>query len=331
MSSIVPEGGSPRRWTFGGLTPETKGIVLGFVAAAIWGSYLALSRAGVSAGLTASDIAAVRYGVAGLIMLPLLARDGLVGMAGMGFWKAAVLAALVGPLFVIVGVSGYKFAPLAHGAVIQPAALTLGSIALAVLVLGDRPTLSRMIGVGIIVVGLAVIAGPGLFAAGAMTPLGDLMFATAGSMWAVFTVLSRLWGIAPVAGTAVVSVLSAVVYVPLYLLLVGGSRLLAAEFSMIVAQIVVQGVLSGVLAVIAFSRAVELLGAGRAAVFPALVPAVAILIGIPITGELPSALQLAGLFLVSVGLLVAIGVIKRASWFRRTSRPATKTAAARSR
>jgi drug/metabolite transporter (DMT)-like permease len=289
--------------------PEVRGLALGFLAASIWGSYLAMARAGVSAGLHATDIAALRYGVAGLIMLPWLLRHGIMGMAGMGMMKGAALTLLVGPFFIIIGVSGYSFAPLAHGAVVQPAALTLGSIGLAFLVLGDRPTTARVVGVAIIIAGLAVIAGPGLMTGTALTPIGDLLFAAAGLMWAVFSVFSRRWGVSPVAGTAVVSVLSAAAYVPSYVLLIGADRLLAAPLPMLAAQILVQGVLSGVVAVIAFSKTVEILGAGRAAVFPALVPATAILIGIPITGEFPNSLQLAGLTLVSTGLLVAIGVI----------------------
>ena len=50
-------------------------------------------------------------------------------------------------------------------------------------------------------------------------------------------------------------------------------------------QALVQGLLSGVVAVFAYGRAVARLGAARAAVFAAMVPAVAILLGIPVAGE----------------------------------------------
>lgn len=289
--------------------PEVQGLVLGLLAASIWGAYLALARAGVSAGLQATDIAAIRFGVAGLIMLPWLLMHRVTTMKDIGMMKAGALVLLVGPLFILIGVGGYAFAPLAHGAVVQPAALTIGSIGLAYFVLGERPTSHRIIGVAIILAGLAVIAGPGLMTGSSLTPLGDVMFASAGMMWALFSVLSRHWGVSPIAGTAVVSVLSAVVYLPIYLIAVGVDRLLATAPLMLIAQIIVQGVLSGVVSVIAYSRAVQLLGPGRAATFPAMVPAVAILIGIPVAGEMPSLLQFGGLALVSIGLLVTIGVI----------------------
>lgn len=47
-------------------------------------------------------------------------------------------------------------------------------------------------------------------------------------------------------------------------------------------------------------------GASRAALFPALVPATAMLIGIPTTGETPTIVQLVGLALSMLGLVVAL-------------------------
>lgn len=292
------------------LSPAAMGIGLGLAAAAIWGSYLALARAGITAGLTAGDIAFIRYSVAGLIMLPWLLRNNPLSLGGVGFMRAMPLALLVGPPFILIGVGGYTFAPLAHGAVIQPAALTIGGMLLAALALRDRPTPARVAGVCVIIGGLVAIAGPGLLQAGAATPVGDAMFAAAGLMWAAFSILQRRWGLNPVQATAAVSVLSALVYVPGYLALVGIDPIAALPVPMLLAQVVVQGVLSGVVAVIAFSRAVQLLGASRASAFPALVPAVAILIGIPVTGELPTGLQLGGLALVTLGLLLAVGVLR---------------------
>jgi len=72
-----------------------------------------------------------------------------------------------------------------------------------------------------------------------------------------------------------------------------------------------QGLVQGVLTLMAYSRAIAILGVSRAVLFPAIVPAISILIGIPLIGEIPSQLQIVGLGLVSVGLLIAVGVLKR--------------------
>ena len=291
-------------------SPAAKGIGLGLAAAAIWGSYLAMAKAGVSAGLTAGDIAFIRYSVAGAIMTPWLLANGIRSCGGVGWRRAAILSLLVGPLFILIGVGGYSFAPLAHGAVMQPAALTILSLALAALVLKEPLTLARLVGVAGMLAGLATIAGPGLWEGDALTPIGDAMFLVAGGMWAIFTLLTKLWKVGPLQATAAVSVLSAAVYAPGYIAFVGLDRLLAASPAMLGAQALVQGLLSGVVAVIAFTKAAALLGTARAAVFPAMVPAVAIQLGVPIAGEIPTLLQLAGVGIVTLSLLIALGVLK---------------------
>lgn len=291
-------------------TPVLKGLAAGLAAAVLWGLYLALSRAGVVGGLAAIDIAVIRYGVAGLVTLPFFATRGLPLARRIGWWRAGVLAALAGPPFVLAGVGGYAFAPLAHGALIQPAAVTIGSIALAAWVLRDRPTRERLAGVAVILCGLAVVAGPGLFAGGAMTPVGDAMFLAAGLMWAGFSILAKRWGAGPVEATVLVCVLSGAVLVPVVAVTAGFGRILVLPTPELVAQVVVQGVLSGVVAMLAFTSAVKWLGASRAAAFPAVVPVTATLIGIPVAGEWPTTLQLAGLALVVAGLTLAVGVVR---------------------
>jgi drug/metabolite transporter (DMT)-like permease len=66
-------------------------------------------------------------------------------------------------------------------------------------------------------------------------------------------------------------------------------------------QIVVQGLFAGVLPIFLFARAVILLGAGRAATFPALVPGFALIIGYLTLGIVPSLAQVIGLVIVVVG------------------------------
>jgi drug/metabolite transporter (DMT)-like permease len=171
------------------LPPALRGTLWGLVAVAIWGLYLAAARAGVTAGIAPADLAFLRYATAGLILLPWLLRHAPRGAAGIGWRRAAALTLLAGPLFILLGTTGFRFAPLAHGAVVQPAALTLGGVLLGAWVLGDRLTPMRLLGSAVILAGLAGIAGPGLLAGGPGALLGDAFFAAAGLMWAGFAVL----------------------------------------------------------------------------------------------------------------------------------------------
>ena len=286
--------------------PIVRGVALGLGAALIWGAYLAMARAGVNSGLTSADIAFLRYVPAGLLLLPVFMRSGIANAAGVGWGRALVLSLLVGPPFILIGVGGYAFAPLAHGAAIQPAALTLGATGMAIWLAGDRLDRRRAAGLAIMMAGIVAVAGPGSLAGNLATLPGDAMFALAGLMWAGFSVLVRRWGLAPLQATAAVSVVSAAIYGSAYLLYVGIDRLAAAPVEMLVWQIVVQGALSGVVAVVAFTQVVRLLGPGKAALFPALVPAVAVLIGIPVTGEIPGHWQVLGIVLATAGLVASV-------------------------
>lgn len=291
---------------------EFIGLATGMIAAIIWGTFLATTRAGVTAGFAASDLALLRSATAGTIMLPWLLANNALTCGGVGWGRAIVLTLLVGPPFILIGASGYTFAPLAHGAIIQPAALTLGSMVLAAMVLRERPTRMQLIGVGVILGGLVMIAGPDVMTSGSMSWRGDCMFAMAGTMWAIFSVLIKRWQIAPIAATAAVSVISAVAYVPIYLAFAHWDTLSAAPAGALAAQIVVQGILSAVVAAFAYARTVQIIGPTRAAIFPAVVPAIAMLVGVPVTGEIPTPLQLAGLGVVSVGLIIALNLVASA-------------------
>ncbi|MBY0283538.1 MAG: DMT family transporter [Sphingomonas sp.] len=300
MTSIALSATAPKQMA----SPVLQGVLWGGAAATIWGVYLAFARANVNTGIAPVDLAFVRYLTAGLIMLPWLLRHSPATMAGMGWRKGAMLALLAGPLFILVSATGFKFAPLSHGAVVQPAGITIAGMLLGAALLGDRLTRPRVVGAAIILAGLALVAGPSALSGGPIALLGDALFAGAGVMWAVFAVLSRRWKISPVAATAVVSVLSAAVYVPLYLASHGIGALLTQSATTILLLILIHGILSGVVAVFAFGRAAELLGAPRAAAFPALVPVVATLTGITVAGEIPAAWQIAGLLIVTFGLFV---------------------------
>ncbi|AOW11855.1 hypothetical protein LPB72_08735 [Hydrogenophaga crassostreae] len=296
-----------------GLSDPVKGLLFGLGAVLIWGSSLAFARAGMTQGLAAMDFALFRYGSAGLVVLPWLLLHQPRTLAGVGWPKGIALAVLVGPLFILLGAGGYAFTPLAHGAVIQPAFAMMGTTALAAWVLRDRPPRARLLGIGVMVVGLAVIAGPGLFEGTSQAPLGDAMFAFAGLLWASFTVLTNLWRVKALPATAAISAVSALFIIPVYLLTQDLSRIGAMPIADLLIQVLIQGVLAGVVAVVCFTRAAELLGAARAGIFPALVPAATILIGIPVTGEWPTPPQLTGLMLVSLGLLMAMVLRPRRS------------------
>lgn len=271
----------------------------------------AAARAGILNGLSPGDLILMRFGVAGLVLLPFLLRWGLPDLAGIGWRRGLILAAVAGPAFALMQMGGYAFAPLAHGAVIHPASVTILSTGIAAGLLGERLSRSHLIGAGLVMTGIVLISWQGLHAAtGATSWIGDLLFFTSAVLWAIFTVLIRHWRLHALRAIAVVSFLSLLVILPGYLAWYGLDHLRARPPVAMLAQALLQGLMQGVVALTAYSQAIRVLGVSRAVLFPALVPAVSILVGIPIVGEVPNATQVTGLLLVTVGLLFAIGALR---------------------
>jgi drug/metabolite transporter (DMT)-like permease len=237
-----------------------RGIAWGVAAVLAWALYNVGAKLGVAQGFQSQDLTLMRYGVAGLLMLPLLLRGGL---GSLGWGRGLMLTLCVGPLFGLVVNTGFVLAPLAHGVVLPPAATMISTTLLAWGFAGERPKLPQLIGIVILLTGLVAIAGDGLNAGtGQAVWLGDLAFIAAGTMWGTFTTLLKRWRVDAVSATAVVSVISMVVFVPDYLIIYGLPQLPAQALA---SQAVFQGLLGGCFGVIAYGMTVTSLGAGRAA------------------------------------------------------------------
>jgi drug/metabolite transporter (DMT)-like permease len=282
-------------------TPATAaGIACGAGAALFWAAGFVAARHGIAVGFSPADIVFHRFIWAGLVFLPFLAREGLGDLGGVGWTKGVALTLLGGPPLALFSYAGFLFVPLAHGGIIQPSCAALGGLALATLVLKEKLPAQRAAGAAVIVAGLAVIGADALATIGTHGLVGDLSFVTAGVMFAAFATLLRLWHIAPTRAVAVTSVVS-LIDVAIHWLAFGFERMIGLGLTENLVQFAVQGIFAGAGATYLFTRSVVLLGAGRAAVFPSLVPGFTLLIGFLVLGEVPSLAQLVGFAIVLVG------------------------------
>ncbi len=274
------------------------GLLCGTGAALFWALGFVAARQGDEVGLSPVIIALHRYIWPALILFPMLAT-GRAGDLGTAWWRRAVPLAVFGGLpLALISYLGYLFVPLGHGAIIQPSCAALGGLILARLVLREPLPLRRVAGAIAIIVGLILVGSEALRTMGGHGVLGDLLFVTAGSFFAVFGILVRMWRITALRAAATTSVLS---MAGLPLLVFYFDNMLAAGFWENLLQAAVQGGLAGASGIYLFTRAVALLGASRAVLFPSLVPPFTLLIGYLALGEVPSAAQLVGLVVVVVG------------------------------
>jgi drug/metabolite transporter (DMT)-like permease len=296
----------PHQHTRTGLSATAVGVMCGVAASVCWAIGFVAGKHGIAAGLGPPDLAFHRFVWTGLLMVPLVARAGLSDLGGLGWTRGLIILVLAGPPQAMLNYTGLTLTPLGHGAVIQPGSAALGGILLAFLVLGEPLTRARIIGVIAIVLGLLVLAGEAITAIRGGALSGDLMFSAAGMTWALFTICLRGWRTSGMLAAQVVGVLSLLVYAPLFWMLSGFERMMAAGLAENLLQAVAQGGFAGLLALYLFARAVTALGAGRASMFPALVPPMTILIGFLAIGEVPTIPQLIGLAIVVTGFWFAL-------------------------
>jgi drug/metabolite transporter (DMT)-like permease len=273
----------------------------GIAAAAAWAAGFVVAKHGISIGFSPADLALHRFLWSGLLLMPVILRAGIKDLGGVGWGRGFVVTILSGPTQALLAYTGFILVPLGHGTTIQPATAALCGIILAALVLRERLSGSRILGGITITAGLMVFGFESLMTIGTHGIGGDLLFFAAGAFWACFGILLRQWNISGTRVVAAVGAISVLVFAPLHAVLVGYDGIWRMGWGENLLQIAAQGIIAGVLPIFLFARAVTLLGAGRAATFPALVPGFAVVIGYLALGIVPSIAQLIGLAIVLVG------------------------------
>jgi drug/metabolite transporter (DMT)-like permease len=87
-----------------------RGALFGFAAVSIWAGWSVMTRLAVTTGLDAWDIPALRFGVAGLILLPIVMRRGLA-FDRLGWSGLTGLIVGTGAPYALVVAMGLRFAP----------------------------------------------------------------------------------------------------------------------------------------------------------------------------------------------------------------------------
>lgn len=252
--------------------------------------------------------------------------------------RPTVLTGLFGGLvYAILCYAGFFYAPAAHAAVLMPGSLPLWTALLAVPLLGERITAARALGLGCIVAGDLVVGGSGLLSAfdGGQVWKGDLIFMSAAFCWSAYSVLARRFGLDPVRATIAITVFAFVIYVPAFALLAGSgllpTRLAQAPWGEIAFQALFQGVGSVVISGITFVQMVRVFGPVRSTMITALVPGLSALGAVLLLGEPLGLNLLAGLALVTAGILFGVRAARRntldsiAAGARQTGAGAVKT------
>ena len=304
-------------------SPKTVGTASAVITVVIWTSFIVIARASADpsrgATLTPFDIALLRILGASSILLPWgawLVRSGTApGWLGVSPlpWRITVLTGFFGGLlYAMLAYAGFFFAPAAHASVLMPGSLPLWTALLAALILHDRITPARALGLACIVAGDLLVGGASLLKAfeGGVVWKGDLLFMAAALCWSVYSVLARKFGLDAVRATIAITTFAFITYVPVYTLLIAtgavATRLGEVPVGTVVFQALFQGVGSVVISGITFTQMIRYFGPVRSTMITALVPGLSALGAVLFLGEPLSVSLLGGLALVTLGILFGV-------------------------
>ena len=260
-------------------------------------------------------------------------QSSFFGMSPLSLRITATTGVFGGLLYGVLAYNGFLLAPAAHASVLLPGSLPLWTALLAVMVLGERLTPSRLTGLACIVAGDLLVGGASLLRAfdGGSIWKGDVLFIVAAFCWSVYSVLARRHRLDAVRATIAITVFALFTYLPAYALLVAlhavPSQLATAPMGAFVFQMLFQGVGSVVISGITFTKMIQYFGPVRSTLFTAIVPGSSALGAAYFLGEPLSWNLWAGLAMVTLGILFGVRGVRAVKAVKSVRVDASKLAA----
>ena len=191
------------------------GVAAAVIATLIWSSWTVASKTGVSSEVSAQDLAAIRFGVSGLLSLPIVLY--FKPFRTMSTSHLVALATTGGIPYVLLLYFGFEYAPASHAGVLVNGVVPAVTIAYRSIATSSRPRWSEVAGVLSILVGVMLVVQTGGTKSGYV--VGDLMFLAAAFLFAGFLSLSAKWKAGQAEILLALSLAGAVIYLPIWCLL----------------------------------------------------------------------------------------------------------------
>lgn len=278
-------------------TAKLAGLLWGLLAVSLWAGSFILTRLGVKTTLNPFDIIALRFGFAGLVMLPFILRHGFAfrQLGPLGF---LLLVAGTGAPYALLTAVGLKFAPAGQAAALNPGFMTAIVAVVGALFFQQRLAILQWSSVAIILIGCLLISGANV---ASEQGIGHGFFLCAAALWAAYVFVIRGTTLSALQMTAISAVTSMLIYLPIYALFLPHS-LASAPWSDIILQATYQGGITTVLGLYAFNRALVLLGPTLGSALSSLIPVITLVMGVLMLGEHPGPSDLIAAFLITAGV-----------------------------
>jgi drug/metabolite transporter (DMT)-like permease len=273
-------------------------VCLGIVGSMIWGAHSSVSVSGLRAGFDSFDIAAARVLGAALGIIPILLARGISVIPTIPQIIWLTLGA--GVPFGLLNVAGLQFAPISHTGAISLGCVPLITAFIANRFFGDRISLSHFIALGILLAALVVIWSAHPFEW--IHLLGDLCFFGSACLWASYGLNLRRWNLKSMQGVIAIT-LGSLPYLIWYFL--AREQTFLSDLDQGMLQVMYQGFIVGVLAVLIYGKVLEFIGPMMGTMFLAFSPFLIPFMAFLILGDPIDLGDVAGLALVVVSMIIA--------------------------
>jgi len=279
---------------------QRQGYLAALAAVIIWSGFILVSRMGGISQLLSYDVIAIRYITCAAIVLP--------------FWwfkyrftlfqpRLIILSLIGGFAYALFVFKGFELTPASQAAVILPGLMPVLIIVLSVFINKQSHSMTKWLGTGVITAGIAILFWQEFNLNGQFS-LGHLMMGAAALCWALFSVLLNRWHISPWQATVSLSIITCLLYLPIYLLWLPKNISLDL-WPDILLQSFYQGLLAATIQMMLYTKAVQLIGAAGMGSMMAIVPVLAGVSALFVFDEpLKPALVIA-MILVSFGVWLA--------------------------
>jgi drug/metabolite transporter (DMT)-like permease len=286
---------------------QVTGYAAAWAIVFVWSFWLIVSRVANDSGLTVYDLAAMRYGLASLVAVPLCLY--YKPWRGLRLMQIIVLSFILGPVYILMVFSGFLYAPAAHGGIFMNGVLPLISILFGITLFRAFPSLRQVLGAALILISAIVLAWDTAATSSKDAWIGDLLFVIGAIFFSSFMILSERWQLTAMQIIFCGTIVNAALYLPIWALWLP-SGLAEAPLGPLLLQAVYQGFVPNLIGLLFIAHASRTIGNGNTSSILAAVPGGGALLGVIILGESLSLISVLALVVLTVGLL--IGVRRRA-------------------
>ena len=285
------------------LSPRITGLAAAWIIVFVWSFWLIVSRIAEQSGLTIYDLAALRYGLAALVALPLCLI--YKPWRGMPLLQIAVISFILGPVYILCVFAAFLFAPAAHGGIFMNGVLPLITIVIAAALTGILPGARRAFGAVLILASAVILAWDGSVVGAPQAWIGDLLFLVGAVFFSFYVILSERWQLGPLQIIFCGTVVNAALYLPVWAIFLP-SGLAEAPMGPLMLQAIYQGFVPNLIGLLFIAHASRSIGNASTSSILATVPGMGALLGALLLGETLGPISWGALAVLTLGLLISV-------------------------